>query len=74
MKTDIDNFPRKAGVYKIYQISTSKTYVGSSINLQSRLRKHLRCLIKNDHANQKLQNSWNKYGQSDFRTEVLEIT
>lgn len=50
-----------AGVYQIYNKETNKRYIGSSINIERRLKEHKRNLKANRHSNQHLQNAWNKY-------------
>lgn len=51
-----------SGVYQIYNTETNKRYIGSSIDVQRRLKEHLRNLKANRHCNQHLQNAWNRYG------------
>lgn len=50
-----------AGVYQIFNIITGKRYIGSSIDVDNRLKQHYRNLKANKHSNQHLQNAWNKY-------------
>lgn len=50
-----------SGIYQIYNPITNKRYIGSSINIERRLKEHLRNLRANRHCNQHLQNAWNKY-------------
>lgn len=54
----------KSGIYRI--VINKKSYVGSSINLLSRLREHLYDLEKSIHKNKKIQNAYNKYGDPYF--------
>lgn len=51
-----------AGVYQIYNPITNKRYIGSSINVERRLKEHLRNLKAHRHCNCHLQNAYNKYG------------
>lgn len=53
-----------SGVYQIYNTETNKRYIGSSIDVQRRLKEHLRNLKANRHCNQHLQNAWNKYKET----------
>lgn len=46
-----------AGVYQIYNKETNKRYIGSSINIERRLKEHKRNLKANRHSNQHLQNA-----------------
>lgn len=50
-----------SGVYQIYNPITEKRYIGSSIDVENRLKQHLRNLKTGKHHNQHLQNAWNKY-------------
>lgn len=50
-----------SGVYQIYNPITNKRYIGSSINVERRLKEHLRNLKRNNHHNMYLQAAYNKY-------------
>jgi len=60
------------GIYTITNIVDNKIYVGESININSRLYNHLRMLKNNKHSNTHLQNSYNLYGENNFKFEILE--
>jgi group I intron endonuclease len=59
------------GVYQIRNLTTGNVYVGSSVNVMSRLRSHLRVLEIGKHFNRYLQNAFDKYGEEDFVFELL---
>jgi group I intron endonuclease len=59
------------GIYIIENRITGKAYIGSSIRMKRRLRDHKYALRKGEHKNRKLQNAWNKYGESAFRFAIL---
>jgi group I intron endonuclease len=61
---------KKSGVYKLICLSTLKTYVGSSQDLNKRKLDHKSLLRNGKHPNKYLQRSWNKYNNLKF--EVLE--
>lgn len=44
-----------SGIYQIYNPINNKRYIGSSINVERRLKEHLRNLEKNRHCNDHLQ-------------------
>lgn len=67
---NIRKYKGQTGVYKL-QIH-NHIYIGSSINLQKRLSKHLWELKNNKHFNRKLQNCYNKYGKHELYFEILE--
>jgi len=60
------------GIYVIRNVSTGDKYIGSSIDVESRIRTHLYDLRGNRHVNSKLQNAWNKYGESSFEFGIQE--
>lgn len=53
-------------VYKIINKVNNKFYVGSTKDLQKRIRSHLRDLKINKHHCAPLQNAYNKYGKDSF--------
>jgi group I intron endonuclease len=60
----------KTGIYiiKCY----NKLYVGSSVNIYHRLKRHLSDLIRKKHQNNYLQNTFNKYKIDNFYFNVIE--
>lgn len=63
----------KSGIYCILNIVNNKVYIGSSKNIQSRIKTHKKNLRTKKHENKYLQSSWDKYGESMFYFFVLEI-
>jgi group I intron endonuclease len=61
-----------SGIYIILNKLNLKCYIGSSVNINSRLSKHKYQLKNNKHSNQKLQNAVNKYGLNNFNFSILE--
>lgn len=59
-------------IYKIVCKNNNKFYIGSTVNVKIRLSKHKRLLKQNKHTNKHLQNCWNKYGEKNFRFEIIE--
>jgi group I intron endonuclease len=62
-----------SGIYMIKNVKNGKIYVGSSIDIKTRLRAHKNLLKRNKHCNNYLQNSFNKYGLINFKFEILEV-
>mgnify|MGYP000863314505 CR=1 FL=1 len=60
------------GIYTIKNTINNKVYIGSSINVEKRLKDHFINLSKNKHHNQHLQFAYNKYGKDYFTKEILE--
>lgn len=63
---------RVCAVYRILNTVTGESYVGGTINVEGRWRKHRSRLRAGKHCNRKMQASWNKYGESAFVVEILE--
>ena len=62
----------KSGIYKIINIVNNKIYVGSSVNIKERKKRHFIKLKSNKHENRYLQNAFNKYGEENFIFEIIE--
>ena len=60
------------GIYMITNIINGKIYVGSSIDIKTRIMKHKYMLRRNKHVNQYLQSSFNKHSENSFIFEKLE--
>jgi group I intron endonuclease len=60
------------GIYCITCLINRKCYVGSSINVAFRIKKHFVDLKSNRHINQHLQNAYNLYGLKAFTVYVAE--
>lgn len=65
MKEDI-------GIYCIENIINNKKYIGQSIHIKERWKRHISELEHNTHYNDYLQRSWNKYSKDNFRFYILE--
>lgn len=63
------------GVYRIFNTKNNKSYVGQSLDIKRRLEEHYRSLnsLSFSHHSPKLQEDWDKYGEDNFRAEILEI-
>ena len=60
------------GVYKIKNIINNKIYVGSSKDIKNRWYQHKNLLDNGIHGNRHLQNAWDKYGDENFKFEIIE--
>jgi group I intron endonuclease len=58
-------------IYKITNNITSQIYIGSSIVIKDRIRRHFKDLKANKHHSLKMQRSYNKYGKESFHIEYL---
>jgi len=61
-----------SGVYKITCKNNNKFYIGSSIDINRRLKTHISLLKNNKHSNPYLQRAWNKHGVQNFKYEIIE--
>lgn len=61
-----------SGIYKIINKINSRSYIGSSVCIETRWKVHKNLLTKNVHWNDHLQRAWNKYGEENFSFEVIE--
>jgi group I intron endonuclease len=64
---------KESGVYEIRNIFNNEIYIGSSINLLKRKYDHFYLLRKNNHSNKHLQNSFNKYGEDNFKFTIIKF-
>jgi predicted GIY-YIG superfamily endonuclease len=65
---------KKSGIYCITNIVNNKIYIGSSVNIYHRLKRHYSELKRSVHANKYLQNSYLKHGSSNFNVSIIEET
>lgn len=60
------------GIYGIHNTITDTWYVGQASDVQKRWGEHRSTLKHNNHHNQYLQRSYNKYGESAFEYVILQ--
>ena len=63
---------RMTGIYCITNLQNGKFYIGSAVDFSNRVSKHKSFLRRNIHANAHLQSAWNKYGEENFKFELLD--
>jgi hypothetical protein len=61
------------GIYRIYNLVSKHSYIGSSKNISSRWDSHRRELNRGVHHSKYLQAAWNKYGEGSFVFEIVEL-
>lgn len=59
-------------IYAIRLVGTERLYIGSAVRFYYRVAGHRSKLRKQTHANQKLQNAWNKYGEDALEFIVVQ--
>ena len=69
--TNVHPKGRLCGVYCIFNTETGKYYVGKSLDITQRWRRHIKHLNEGKHHSVKLQRSWNKHGSKAFQFEIL---
>lgn len=60
-----------SGIYCITNKIDNKKYVGQSVDIKRRWHQHKIELNNNTHCNTHLQNAWNKYGENNFKFDIL---
>jgi len=60
------------GIYKITNISNDKIYIGKSLLIKYRWKKHLWFLKKGIHVNKHLQSAFVKHGENSFIFDIIE--
>lgn len=68
-----DHATKIIGVYTITCTANGRVYVGSSIDVQRRLRQHTNMLSRNGHSNTHMQRAWNKYGAAAFMFVIVDV-
>lgn len=58
-------------IYKIINLETTKYYIGSTKDIKKRTLKHFNELRKNKHHCVHLQRAFNKYGENNFKIEII---
>lgn len=58
-------------VYKIINLETNKYYLGSTKEIKKRTLRHFNELRKNKHHCIHLQRAFNKYGENNFKLEII---
>jgi len=61
-----------AGIYQIRNTINGHCYIGRSLNLQRRWRRHLVLLQARNHHSRYLQRAFDRYGREVFVFEILE--
>ena len=61
-----------SGIYCIENKINNKKYIGQSIDIDRRWQEHKNELNRNAHANQYLQNAWNKYDAFNFDFYIIK--
>ena len=60
-----------SGVYEIRNTINGSRYIGSSMNISNRLKKHAGMLRNKKHHSVHLQRAWNKFGEASFIMKPL---
>lgn len=71
MFKDYQNIPNKSGIYKITTLHNGLFYIGSALSLFKRCKDHRNDLKRNQCHVSRLQRIFNKYGEDDFKFEIL---
>lgn len=63
---------KTCGIYSIVHLESGRCYIGSSIDVVRRLKRHRYDLNHDRHHNSYLQRAWNKYGELSFQFLTVE--
>lgn len=63
----------KGYIYRIYCIDNQKSYIGQTIDIKTRYKRHFSRLKNKTHPNEHLQNAFNKYGEDSFTWQQWEF-
>lgn len=63
---------KTVGIYKITNTIDGKIYIGQTVNYEKRKTRHLNSLKNGNHHNEHLQKSFNKYGEDQFKIELIQ--
>jgi hypothetical protein len=63
---------RLCGIYSIENVINHKKYIGQSVDIYSRWKRHTKELADGIHNNQYLQSAWNKYGKDNFTFSIIK--
>lgn len=61
------------GIYRITCTANGKIYIGQSKRLLKRINEHRSLLLHRRHTNLHMQGTWNKYGETSFVFDIIEI-
>lgn len=71
IKKEYHQLMNNSGIYKLYWNNNDYFYIGQSINIDKRFKKHINRAKSNKHENNIIQNLYNKYQEPQI--EVLEL-
>lgn len=69
----IESNIKESGVYKILNTINNKFYIGSSVNIQNRMRQHKYFCKNKIYKRTKLNSAFIKYNEEDFKIIILEL-
>jgi group I intron endonuclease len=69
---NLTGFTPVVGIYKIVNLITGKTYIGSSVNVYTRITQHVKDIINQTHCNKDILQDISVYGLRSFEVCLLE--
>lgn len=71
--SEVKSFLRIPVIYGIHNTITDKWYIGSCLDMKDRFQRHRYYLRKGIHHSQKLQRSYNLYGEDAFDIQIIRF-
>ena len=68
-----NTIPKESGIYRIKNTVNGRSYIGSSVNILTRMKRHCYELEKSKHNNKHMQRAYDKYGPDSFHFSVVEL-
>lgn len=73
LRVEISQLPKCSGIYMFKNTKNNKVYIGSTVNLNGRIKKHFYEIKKEVHHNSHLQRAVKKYGEKSFEIYLLKV-
>ena len=73
MRFTVNELEPVSGIYQINNIANGRSYIGQSVDVMERFKKHIRDLRNGTHRRREMQLDWNNYGENSFVFCIVEV-